>query len=129
MVPCSLRLAFFFLTLLLEFVLNALFYNLYPPEDEDTPLFWDGIIENFWVSFYSFLFAMSPLLLLGCVFTASGKIKEQLKLARDSLHLKQIYRNNVKNKIRCKTIGGLVFFAVLSNYLLLYIVCFCHVAS
>ena len=129
MVPCSLRLAFFFLTLLLEFVLNALFYNLYPPEDEDTPLFWDGIIENFWVSFYSFLFAMTPLLLLGCVFTASRKMKEQLKLATDALALKEKYRNNMKNKIRCKTVGGLVFFAILSNYLLLYIVCFCHVAS
>ena len=58
---------------------------------------------------------MTPLLLLGCVFTASGKIKEQLKLARDPLALKQIYRNYEKNKIRCKTVGGLVFFAILSN--------------
>ena len=127
MVPRSLRLAFFFLTLLLEFFLNALFYNLNPTEEE-MPLFWGGIVENVWVSFYSFLFAMGPLLFLGCVFTASSKMKEQLMKAKDPISLKQEYRS-MKKKIRCKTAGGLVFFVLLSNLLLLYIICFCHVAS
>ena len=127
LVPRSLLLAFFFLSLLLEFFLNALFYNL-DPTAEETPLFWGGIIENIWVSFYSFLMAMAPLLFLGCVFTASSKMKGQLMKAKDPISLKQEYRS-MKKRIRCKTVGGLVLFVLLSNLLLLYIVCFCHVAS
>ena len=35
----------------------------------------------------------------------------------------------MRKKIKCKTIGGFIFFGIMSTFLLLYIICFCHVAN
>ena len=35
----------------------------------------------------------------------------------------------MKRRVKAKTIAGFVFFAVVSNFLHLYIICFCHVAN
>ena len=42
--------------------------------------------------------------------------------------MKSIYRR-LKRRLRVKTISGLVLFALVSSFLLLYIICFCHVAN
>ena len=73
------RLSLFYLAILLEFSLNALFYNLSPSEGDDVPLFWEGVIENFWVAFYSAVFAMIPLLLIGLVLSVPSKWVRQLQ--------------------------------------------------
>ena len=67
----SVKLAVIFLALLLEFSLNALFYDL--SSEEEKPLLWEGISENFWVAVYSVLIAIAPLLLIGLMFTPSSK--------------------------------------------------------
>ena len=64
----SVRISLIMLAILLEFALNALFYNLNPNE-EDAPLFWEGIIENVWVAFFSFILAIVPLFLIGFTFS------------------------------------------------------------
>ena len=45
-------------------MLCALFYNL-DPSEEEPPLFWEGLSQNFWVALYSVFFAAVPLLLVG----------------------------------------------------------------
>ena len=127
LVSPTVRLSLLFLALLFEFFLNALFYNLNPSEEE-TPLLWEGITENIWVSVYSFLFAMIPLLLLGLTFSSSSQTRKKLKRAENPQHLKRIY-SRLKKRIRCNSVGGLIFFLLIANFLLLYIVCFCHVAT
>lgn len=85
-------------------------------------------MENIWVSLFSFAMAMIPLLILGIILSASSKIKRKLKLAQNVNEIKQIYRRS-QRCIKCKTAFGLTFFALFSNFLLLYIICFCHIAS
>ncbi len=83
----SFRLQLFFLTLLLEFSLCALFYNLYPSEDDDAPLFWEGIAENFWVALFTALFAIVPLFLLALLYRTPARWISRLKKAEDLDHL------------------------------------------
>lgn len=42
--------------------------------------------------------------------------------------LKRIFRK-LYCKLKCKVVSGFLFFFMLTNFLLLYIVCFCHIAS
>ena len=119
----------FYLALALEFALNALFYNLSPSEEDDeTPLFWEGITENFWVALYSTLFAMLPLLVMGVVLSVPSKWSKQLQQAESVSSLKEAYFR-LKRKLRCRAVTGYLLFGIFSNFLLLYIICFCHVAS
>ena len=123
------RLSLFYLALALEFALNALFYNLSPSEEDDeTPLFWEGITENFWVALYSTLFAMLPLLVMGVVLSVPSKWSKQLQQAESVSSLKEAYFR-LKRKLRCRAVTGYLLFGIFSNFLLLYIICFCHVAS
>ena len=121
------RLSLLFLSLLFEFFLNALFFNL-SPSREEPPLLWAGMMENFWVSVYSFAFAMLPLVGVGAIFSASSKAKKSLKRAQSPQDLKRVY-GRLRKGLRCKMVGGMLFFALMSNFLLLYIVCFCEEAS
>ena len=121
------RLSIFYMAVILEFALNALFYNLGPSE-EDQPLFWDGLIENFWVALYSSLFAMIPLLFIGVLFSVPEKWVRVLKKAKSVDKIIMLYRS-LKKKILCKAVCGYVFFFLFSNFILLYVICFCHVAD
>lgn len=85
-------------------------------------------MENIWVSVYAFLFAMIPLLLVGVSLSSSLKSKRRLKRADDPEKLRRIYLK-MRKKIKCKAIGGMIFFVLTANFLLLYIICFCHVAN
>lgn len=71
----------FFLALLLEFTLNALYYSL-DPKDDEAPLFWAVVIENFWVAVYSLILSLIPLFLIVLSFTPSSKMKKQLQEAK-----------------------------------------------
>lgn len=82
LVRFSLRLSVLFVAILLEFALNALFYNLEPSEEEG-PFFWEGFIENFWVAAYSFFIVLVPLFILGVSFSASSQLKK-LKRAENA---------------------------------------------
>ena len=71
---------------------------------------------------------MALLLLLGIVFNTSSKMKLKLRRARTANHMMKTYLG-MKKKIRVKAIVKLVFFFLASAILLLYIVCFSHLAS
>lgn len=122
------RLSLFYLALALEFSLNALFYNLSPSEDDSIPLFWEGIIENFWVALYSALFALIPLLIIGVVLSVPSKWVKEIEQAQSVDSLKAIFLR-FKRKLKCKLVAGFMLFGIFSNFFLLYIICFSHVAS
>ena len=113
--------------LLLEFCLCALFYNLDPSEDEP-PLFWEGVMQNFWVGVYSVVFSAAPLLLLGLCYSFPSKWKARLQQAGSLKEMKKTFRSLEKN-IRYRSACGFIMFGVLSNFLLLFLICFCQVAS
>lgn len=86
------------------------------------------IIENFWVALYSALFAMIPLLVIGLVLSVPSKWTRQIEQAHSVETLKAIYQG-LQRKLKCKAGCGFLLFALFSNFLLLYIICFCHVAN
>ena len=71
---------------------------------------------------------MIPLLLIGLVFSSSTKMKKQLEEAESVPSIQTAYQS-MQRRIKAKTVGGMIFFAALSNFFLLYIICFCHAAS
>ncbi len=76
------RLSFFWLGLLIEVSMVALFFNLNPEEEEDdVPLFWEGLVANFFVALYSTLFTILPMLLLGAVYCIPSKTMKRLQAA------------------------------------------------
>ena len=89
----TLKLALFLLALLLEFALNALFYNLNPTHEDNAPLFWDVIIQNFWVAFYSFAFSMLPLFVIGLTFTPPARMSRKLREAETTKEIIDIRKN------------------------------------
>ena len=86
--PRATRAAFFLLALLLNFALCALFYNL-GPEEEDAPLFWEGVSENIWVAFYSALLSSIPLVLLSLLVGFPRRWKKKLTQAKDATSLRK----------------------------------------
>ena len=120
----SIRLAHFYLAIVLDFALNALFFNLYPAQASAL----QNIFDNFWASIYSALFALFPLFIIGAIFTIPAKYIRKLKLAHSTRTIRRAY-SGMKKWIRCRTAFGFLFFALLSNFLLLYLICFAHVAN
>lgn len=120
------RLMFCYLGILVEFSLCALFFNL-SPQAANSPDAVDELITNVWVGLFSTLFTVIPLVILGCFFSFPKKWAKQLSMA-DSSELKQSYVRYVK-RIQCRVACNVVSFVLLSIFLLLYIVCFCHVAT
>ena len=80
------------------------------------------------MALYSFLCGMVPFILFGLCFSSSASMKRELKRADDTKEVKRIY-DGMKKRIKCTNIARLVFFVLLSSFLLLFIVCFCHVAT
>lgn len=71
---------------------------------------------------------MVLLLLVGLTFSASSKMRKQLQAAENITAIRAVYER-MKKKIKAKTIAGYILFGVLSNFFLLYIICFAHVAN
>ena len=69
------------------------------------------------------LISMLVLLLLG--FATSSKTLKKLR-ATESVEAPKSVHLKVKKRLKSKTI---VFFILVSNLLLLYLICFCHVAK
>ena len=80
------------------------------------------------MAFYSFVIAIVPLLLIGFSLSTSSKVKKKLKQAESVNAIKTVY-SRLKRCLRCRAVIGLAVFVLASNFLLLYIICFCHVAS
>ena len=120
------RLSVCYLALLLELSLCALFFNLAPGDDE--PPFLERLIENFWIALYSVVFALFPLLLLGLLFSVPKKWLAELQSADQLPEVKDKF-NSISKELHLRVLVGFVFFFVLSLFLLLYIISFCHVAG
>lgn len=70
----AVRLSLLYLAIVLEFSLNALFYNVREDNEEaDTRLFWKVTVENFWVAVYSALIAMLFLLAVALMLRVPSK--------------------------------------------------------
>ena len=123
MILFSLKLALFFLAILCQFALNALFYHLNPFEEDDKSFSPDGFLFGL----YSFLIVMVPLFLLGLAFSVSS-FYNKLRQSHNAIETKMIY-NGIKKQLFIKSIIGYVSFGIISGFLLLYLICFNHVAS
>lgn len=77
---------------------------------------------------YSALFAMVPLLMIGLIFSVPNRWIEKFKKAKTVEKIIVMYQE-LRRKILCKAICGYTFFILFSNFLLLYIICFCQVAN
>ena len=128
--PRLLRLSLFYVGLLFELVLCALFFNLNPsePEEEEPPLFWEGFIADFWVAVFSTLLAIPPLLLISTCFCTPSGLKQKVKEATSLKQLSKVVDRAKKGK-RKRVCCGMVLFALLSCFLCLYLIAFAHVAS
>ena len=113
------RVAAFFLAVLLEMTLCAIFTHVSPADD--------SVGGYFLVAFVSFFLGMG-LLLVGLLLNSSSKMKTNLRRASNTNQLKKIYEG-MKKKIKVKAIASLVFFVLVSAVLLLSIVCFSHLAN
>ena len=71
---------------------------------------------------------MMPLLLIGVTLSVPSKWVRQLEQAQNVDSLKQAFLH-FKRKLKCKAVIGFLLFVLLSNFFLLYIVCFSHVAN
>lgn len=75
--PRFLRLTLLYFGILLELSLAALFYNLTPDSDAtESPFFWDGFIEDFWVAIYTVIFALPLLLLVAICLRPHSRLKK-----------------------------------------------------
>ena len=81
-----------------------------------------------WISFYSLLIAIPTLVLVGFSLSTCPKERKKLKKAKDVEEIKKAYLR-IKRCIKCRAIIGLFLYVVISIILLLYIICFCHIAS
>ena len=109
-----------FLTLLVELAVCALFVHLSPADD--------SLGMNLVVALAAFFAAIVPFLLIGLAFSSSSIMNFKLRRAKSASEIKRIFEG-MKKKIRAKAIGAFVFFLLVSAVLLLYIVCFSHLAS
>ena len=80
----SARVACFFLTILLELTLCAIFTHASPSDD--------NFGMNLLVALGSFCLAMPPLLLVGYLFNSSSKMKSMLMRANNTNQVKKIYK-------------------------------------
>lgn len=124
--PRAVRLTLFYLGIMVDVALCALFFNL--EEEEDDPPFWDGIIQNFWVALYTILIAMPPLVLVGCLLGFGGKTKKMLQDANNVNELALVYRKH-RRRIRCREACGFISFVLITSFLAIYIISFAHVAT
>ena len=130
LIPRSLRLSFFFLGILLEICLNALFHNLEEESDSNEGLFvYESMVENFWVGLYSVLISLVIMSILSLGLSLGvGKQKRQLVQASRSNELASSY-----SKLHCslwsRCCVGLTIFTLLSCFLSLYLIGFYQIAS
>lgn len=120
--PRIVRLCLFTLGILLEVAVCAFFFDLSGTQDEES------MTDNFWIGLYSATFVALPMLLAGWVLTFPGRYKKQIEMAIASRNLVETY-NRFSKRFCCVKVAGYVIFSVLSAFLSLYILAFCHVAS
>ncbi len=124
--PRAVRLTLFYLGIMLDMAICALFFNLSDEEEEDSS-FWDNVIANFWVALYTVIIAMPPMCIVGCFLGFSGKTRKKLKDASNINELTTIYRRH-RCRIQCREACGFLWFVIISAFLSLYIIAFAHVA-
>ena len=71
---------------------------------------------------------MIPMLIVGCFLSLPKSLKRKLELTTNLKEIEQSY-NLHKPRLRYRIIVGLFSFFLLSNFFLLYMICFCHIAS
>ena len=71
---------------------------------------------------------MIPLLLIGLVLSVPSKWIREIEQAQNVDSLKSTFLS-FERKIKCKAVTGFLLFAFFSNFFLLFIICFSHVAS
>lgn len=125
--PRTFRIAFFFLVLLLEFTFCAFFYNR-DPDEEEGPLFWDGIAENFWVAVYTAILISITLALLSLLISFPRGWKRKLEESSNPNQLKRIYHGLLRRQ-RARVAILYSVYGALTLFLLLYLIGFGHVAS
>ncbi len=121
--PRAVRLQLFFLTLLTQFALCALYFNLFHIDDATTPQY-----AFLYVATYAAFVSLLPLFLLALFYRTPDCWISRLKKADNQDILREAYAT-LRRRFRCKAIFGYLTFVVLSNLLLLYLICFAHVAT
>lgn len=84
--------------------------------------------DNFWIGLYSATFVALPMVLSGWLLSYPNKYKKQIEANIHSRNLFQVYQK-FNNKFRLMKILGYVVFSLLSAFLSLYIIAFCHKAN
>ena len=82
--PRTLRLLFFFLGLIVDLAICALFYDLSEDEEETSSVFSaETLSENFWVGLYTVLFSLPLMLCVSLCFSSKASLfKDMVGLKR-----------------------------------------------
>ncbi len=120
--PRIMRLCLFSLGILLEVAVCAFFFDLSGDEESES------MTDNFWIGLYSATFVAVPMLLAGCLMTYPSRYKKKIEMAIHSRNFLQTY-NRFTRKAKCIKITGYIIYGLLSAFLSLYIIAFCHTAS
>lgn len=74
------------------------------------------------------LLAAIPLLILGGIYSFPRNLKKALDQGPTVLSVRTKFEH-IRKRMRRRVICGYVWFIIFTNFLLLYLICFCHVAS
>ena len=120
------RLSILMLGILTDLVICALFFSLDATEEESF-YFWDSLVENIWVSFFSVLFSIPPTLLVVLAFTIPSSVTRSFERTTSHSELERVYRKN-SWRLCCRRALGFFLFFVVSSFLCLYLIAFGHIA-
>ena len=116
------RLSILMLGILTDLVICALFFSLDATEEESF-YFWDSLVENIWVSFFSVLFSIPPTLLVVLAFNIPSSVIRSFERSSSVSELEQVYRKN-SQRLCCRRALGFFLFFIASSILCLYLIGF-----
>ena len=124
------RLSILYLGILTNVTICALFFEISPPpgQEADSVFFWESLAENIWVSFYSVLFSLPPLLIVIWAFKVP---MEPIKVFSEELSpvvLPPLYAQ-FRSRLRCHVRLGFAIFFFFAACFTLFLLGFGHVAS
>ena len=88
----SVRLSVLLLGILTDIAMCALFFELSPPEEEQSFYFWDELQENVWVGLYSALFSIPPLLAVVFAFKVPSAALKAFAAATSPSSIQPLYK-------------------------------------
>ncbi len=125
--PRCMRLCVLLLALLTEVVLCALFFNV-DPEETESLLFWENLVENVWVGIFSALLSIPPTLVVVLAFRVPSRVLLAFERTTSLKQLQEQYSQH-RSRLNCSLCTGYSLFALISLVFCTYLLAFGHIVT